>query len=631
MLNNIVLSKDDATDLQIDPSKTIIWTGAGISHIAPSFLPLGNDLTDAFLETAFGPKWKEFAAVWNNYFPSIRDSVQNGRWTSPEAVASFTTEEVDSREANERPRLEYIIGELDKLDKYFNSIRYNKSENQKRFSRKSVLAAISEFKNVEPCLFHYRLADLAKANAIMITSNFDVGIEKALGVDPTQIERVFETTAISNGFGGHIFHFHGIATDDPANLGATINTMSMGLNECFQRFLRSRFQMGYNIVFIGYSGMDFFDVEPFFKELGEENYTGKAIYLKHCKAGKEEDERDKLPKPYQYLLKPFQNQYIVYTSDTACFFDCLYDHYSNVVTSTKDCGAFKKAKIYLNDVVNSQLDEEEYYFINTFRICSQLNIHPGFFYPNWLDRIKNLFEIWKADGEKTLWNMTVIDGQKNDGIIEDIYSNNWGDETLEQSGMADVLRPYIKAWNKKHRTWMLKANQAFRGYGFPLPRFVIKKYVDKTEAILKENRTDEKSTDISRGTVMYLCGMQTKAAIFLYLKSHGIVKGRMLFLKECIDRLKKYPFTRFQYRTHYLSLCRQAAYIDAAIHKGQRGYEGDIQYEWDICMQTPNLFDAGQVLNARIIQAKQYGLDGSDELNQIRDSILELRKRSSVK
>ncbi len=109
------------------------------------------------------------------------------------------------------------------------------------------------------------------------------------------------------------------------------------------------------------------------------------------------------------------------------------------------------------------------------------------------------------------------------------------------------------------------------------------------------------------------------------MKSHGVIKSRMLFLKDCIDELKEYPFTRFRYRTHYLSLCRQAGYIDAVINK--YGYQGDIQKEWNICMQTPILYDAGQVLQSRIYQAKFSGItDGVEDLKKIRQRILDLRE-----
>ena len=46
-------------------------------------------------------------------------------------------------------------------------------------------------------------------------------------------------------------------------------------------------------------------------------------------------------------------------------------------------------------------------------------------------------------------------------------------------------------------------------------------------------------------------------------------------------------------------------------------------------MQTPDLFDAGQVLRTRMIQAKWFELSGIDELVRIRERILDLRKSKS--
>ena len=56
MLSNIIIGKDNTYNLKIDPAKTIFWTGAGISSIAPSVHPLGTKLTDVYLKTALGPK-----------------------------------------------------------------------------------------------------------------------------------------------------------------------------------------------------------------------------------------------------------------------------------------------------------------------------------------------------------------------------------------------------------------------------------------------------------------------------------------------------------------------------------------------------------------------------------------------
>lgn len=626
-MNDIILEKDDKSWLRINPAKTIFWTGAGISCISPSSLPLGNDLTDAYLEAALGSRWKDFVTLWNNNFPQIMNSVRDGKLFFPEEIGEYTTKDVDEKKATARPRLEYIIGEMDKMDRYFNDIHFNKSNNSRLFRRGSSLAALKKFSLVEPCIYHFRLADLAKAGAVMITANFDTGIENALGVDTTKIEMKYNTPAINNGCGGYVFHFHGVATDDPYTLGATINNLSKGMDEDFENHIKSLFESGYNIVFIGYSGVDFFDVEPFFRGLTGGNYTGKAIYLQYCCSVKDaEDKRRNRDKPYEYLLKPFQNQYIAY-GDTEDFFQALFNVYTPITTSNVDCGAFKATKDELERIVKEQVDEESYHFMNMFRLCSQLNINPGRFYPDWVDRIKEVFDIWEEDGTNTLKHMTVISGQRNDGIIDDIYSNNWNDAELAVTDMADKLRPYIKEWDDKHKTIMLKANQAFRFIGIPLPKHIIQHYVDETEEILRYKRVNECDADISRGTVMYLCGNQTKIAVLLYIVSRGLIKSRMLFLKDCIDRLLQYPFTRFRYRTHYLSLCRQAAYIDAALNNGRNGFEGNIQKEWDICMQTPILYEAGQVLNCRLIQAKLYGFsEGIKELEKIRERILDLRK-----
>ena len=487
---------------------------------------------------------------------------------------------------------------------------------------------MTNFANIEPCDYHFRLADLSRAGAVIVTSNFDDGIEKALHVNSRDIKLQHGTPAVSNGVGGYVYHFHGIATDTHDSLGATINSMSRGLNQEFQNYLRERFEAGYNIVYIGYGGVDFFDVAPFFDSLIEESFSGKAIYLKYCSKMDDIDEKKKEPIPY-YLLKPFENPYIIY-ADTDELFNVIYDNYTPVITLNSDCGAFQSVKDELQAVTDNQIDKDVYYFLNMFRLCSQLNINPGRFYPDWIERISKLFSMWEEDGDETIRDMTVIDSQKNDGIIDDIYSNNWHDSNLTKTGIREKLRPYIVEWENKHKTIMSIFNMGVCGYGFPLPLFLIRKYVDKTVDILENQITDEVSVDISRSTVMYLCGYQTKIAVYLYRKSRGLIKRRMLFLRKQIDRLMHIHFTRFRYRTHYLSLCRQMAYIDSAICKGKSGYQGDIQAEWDICMQAPILFDAGQVLNCRLLQAEWYGFtDGVDDLNIIRGMILDLRKQVS--
>ncbi len=478
-MTDIILSHDDASPLRIDPSRTIFWTGAGISADAPSCLPLGSGLTDAYLETAMGPKWKQFVALWNNHVPQIMESVKNGKWSEPAPVGKYTEADIFG-EAWQRPRLEYIIGEMDKLDKYFNSIHFTKPENQRMFARGESIAAIQRFSLVRPNLTHYRLADLNKAGARLVTANFDTGLEKASAKN--------------------VYHFHGSATDRTDNLGATIVAMSKGLDEDFQNEMIRCFESGFDIVFIGYGGVDFFDAEPFFRSLQGRTFPGKAIYLHHCAdPGKRKDAKRK-EKTYTYLLEPFRNQYIAYGTSEELF-HAIYDSYTPVTVDSVDCGAFGTVKGYLDDLVAALEDKDTYYFLNTFRICSQLNISPGRLYPDWVERIVKLFAIWESDGPHTIEHMTVLDGQRNDGIMDDIYSNNWHDKELMDSGLRSKIEPYMRAWEKMHNNIMYIAN---KGYGFPLPRKTIRRYVEQTKQILAEKKTDEHSADISRATVMYL-------------------------------------------------------------------------------------------------------------------------------
>ena len=111
MLQNIILNRDDTSSIGINPAKTIFWVGAGIGANVPCSLPLGNELTDAYLKAALGEELAErFILYWNNHVPQIRDCVQNGDWHAPAERDNYTLDDVRSGQAWERPRLAFIIG-----------------------------------------------------------------------------------------------------------------------------------------------------------------------------------------------------------------------------------------------------------------------------------------------------------------------------------------------------------------------------------------------------------------------------------------------------------------------------------------------------------------------------------------
>lgn len=615
MIQNLILTRDPLTPLSLDPAKTIFWAGAGIGADTPCNLPLGNALTDAFLYNMLGDKAEEFILYWNNHIPAIRDCVKNGEWSAPSVQTQYTAEDVRLGKAWDRPRLEFIIGEINKLDQEFQGLSYENTESKSRYYRQCSIESLTHFAEAEPNLLHERLADFAKAGATIVTANFDTCIEKALGVDVKNVRPTVRDgiKGIETGY-GFIYHFHGVATDDDIqnSLGATVNNISKKLPDEFTQKLMKNFEDGYNIVFTGYSGLDFFDVQPFFDSLKPEAYSGKAIYLHYCSNDFACENALKAEKRYEYLLSPFREKLIAYGPATD-FFEILGKN--SGISCLKDASAISKApgrafndtQQHLHNLAGGRdkNDTETFYFLNMFRLTSQLNINPINFYTDWGQQIQNIYDEWKKD-KNLLPQMFDPKWEINDCIIDDIRFNNWESKDPVYLSVVNDIRPQINRWNANHRTDLSKHMSWKRRAA---SKEKIDEFVDKTCEILQRGAfttLTQKEQDIERDTVHYLCGWQMKKvyaswaipivryAIYPYLK----------YLKEKIERLTAYPFNYFMYRTYYLSLCRQLGAIRAMLGEKpeSNGFYGNIQQEWNICMETPNLYDARMVIKARMLQ-----------------------------
>lgn len=612
MIHNVILSKDNLDILSINPSKTIFWVGAGVGADSPCNLPLGNVLTDAFLYAMLGDKAEDFILYWNNYIPAIRDCVRNGIWSEPLCRTQYTVADVKSGEAWERPRLEFVIGEVNKLDQEFCGISFENPENVKRYRRQQSIESLAHFAEAEPNLLHYWLADFARAGAMIITANFDICIEKAIDGD-NKLSVCDGVKGIETG-AGFIYHFHGVATDEDMqnNLGATVNNISKRLPERFTDRLVKYFEDGYDIVFVGYSGLDFFDVYPFFKELQTGEYPGKALYLDFCLNDKKCEEALKMDKHYEYLLSPFKEGVIAYGLSTI-FFDIIGRN--SGISCSKEISEIPKTVGTAFDAAKKQLhalaagmdtnDVDTFYFLNMFRLTSQLNINPVNFYPDWGERIKTIYNDWKNDSN-VLQRMFSTTGQINECIVDDIRFNNWGSKNDDYLSVVADIRYYIDKWDVRHRT-ALSDHMSWRKRGAEKKQ--IDEFVDRTCEILKQGAytmLSPEEQDIERDTVHYLCGWQTKKIYVLWAIPivRYVVYLQLRYLKGKIEQLLQYPFNYFMYRTYYLSLCRQLGAIRAMLGENaeDNGFYGNIQQEWDICMETPNLFDARMTIRARLRQ-----------------------------
>lgn len=516
MTRNIILAKDNLTWLSLDPAKTIFLVGAGVSSDTPSNLPLGNALTDAYLDMMLGDKAEQFILYWNNHIPTIRNCIKEGKWSAPVSSTQYSTADLKSGRAWERPRLEFIIGEMNKLDQEFQKIRFEGPQNRIRYSRQSSIEALAYFAEAEPNLLHYWLADFAKAGATVITANFDTCIEKALGAGNKPIVcdgvKGVETKA------GFIYHFRGVATDSDIqnNLGATVNNISKRLPDGLICKLIKYFEMGYNIVFVGYSGLDFFDIHPFFEGLQTEVYQGKAIYLHFCTDDQKCEEAVRTDKYYEYLLSPFKERAVVYGTSTD-FFNTIGKN--SGVTCSNDADAISKVQGTAFEDTKRQLyklvggmnmeDAETFRFLNMFRLTSQLNINPSNFYLNWGEKIKDIYNDWKNDKD-VLRQMFSTKGQINDCIVDDIRFNNWKSKNSAYLSASSDIKPYINKWDTGHKT-ELSNYMSWKRRG--ASRKQIDEFVDKTCEILKRGAftaLTPQEQDIERDTVHYLCGWQMK-------------------------------------------------------------------------------------------------------------------------
>lgn len=659
-MKNIILKPDILSDLSINPAKTIFWIGAGVGAVSPCNLPLGNQLTDAILDVVIGTDNKEkLISLWNSKILDIKNSIQNNDWMHlPQKHFSHKTDKVNISNRTDRPRLEFIIGEMHKLDVEFQNISFQKECNQKTYRRPSVLKALQNFSLAEPNIYHYMLADFARAGSLMVTTNFDVCIEKALGLKDSEmnVKDVYGIKSIEYAEGQYVYHVHGIAADEhiETNLGATLTNVSKSLSKQFTDMLCKCFEDGCTIVFIGYGGVDFFDVKPFFDSLKNRSFPGKAVYLHYC-SEEECEAAVKLTKNYQYLLSPFYEQIICY-GDTEMFLKGLV-HESGMSQKKYPKSdargiAFDRTIDTLSSRIKAYSTEgiEKYRFVNMFRIASQLNISLKWFYLDWADRLALVYNDWKDDApdNATLNQMVLCPEEITRCVVDDIRNNNWYSQNPAYAQIrSDILHIFEKR-EKRIETRDSYLAQFESGVS-------LQEYVDQTCKILDQEDDDLESIALEIAIVQYLCGPHTKRLfrdwIIKIPRRHNI-EPQLRELLGYIDQLLQYPYNHFLYMTFYIGLNRRKHIINAILDKGIKKKKdsltcsnfgdiyssktkiyGDIQSEWDICMETPNFFDAGKIIQGikeqyicKTAKGKLANPLSLYRLFKIQRKIMELRK-----
>ncbi len=231
------------------PNDVLFWTGAGISIDPPSCLPSGyrltKDIVDAFcLETTWN------TIEWYLSSAKIKDA---------------------SGQIKKIPRLESILGCIVSI------LGYN------------FLARFKDLFNPAPNFFHHFFAYHIKSGGKHVTLNLDIGIENALEKDyPGTYYKIltqeeFRHSSIGEKY-PYILHLHGSQRNDSRGLGLTIENISKGLLPNTKDFLINQLRSSRLLVFCGYSGSDFFDVNPFFLEMNHKGITFpslKVVWVNH--------------------------------------------------------------------------------------------------------------------------------------------------------------------------------------------------------------------------------------------------------------------------------------------------------------------------------------------------------------
>jgi hypothetical protein len=225
-----------------------VWAGAGIG--AGAGLPLGDQLTDAVLEEIMGLDW-----------PSVPSALDWLAWVYRRFYPGG-----DRR----CPRLEFVLECLDRVSTE---------------SGMPVLPQIMRmFGDAEPAGAHAALAQWTRRGCRIITPNFDTLIEQAGG-------------SVAPGL-----HYHG--THDSGYAGNTIRRLSRGLIPEIAAELDTALREARCVLFIGYSGSDWFDVVPFFCE--RPGRYREAIWIDHS-GGECPVERQGAPLPER--LHPFRDAF----------------------------------------------------------------------------------------------------------------------------------------------------------------------------------------------------------------------------------------------------------------------------------------------------------------------------------
>jgi hypothetical protein len=271
----------------INPKNLLIWTGAGISY--NSGIPLADDLIiDIFSELSTHCNYlspNKIKRIYHRFYNTNRSY----------------------------PRLEFLLDKILWLEK-----------DVKLIQEGSFSTFMKVFESKNPNNIHLSISEQYKYGAKIVTANFDTIIDDCIiNSDPK----------LSN-----ILHYHGDYLD-AYKCGGTLRRIALGLNHETELQLEQWLREAKYVIFIGYSGRDYFDIIPLFKRLSKS--LQNALWINHTKNKtiREANPKNNVPEEIISAFKNFK------------FLNCNCDKYFN---TSKDVNIINQKKVFISDFFQAQ-------------------------------------------------------------------------------------------------------------------------------------------------------------------------------------------------------------------------------------------------------------------------------------
>lgn len=420
-------------------------------------------------------------------------------------------------------------------------------------------------------LNHELIAYLVSRGSTVVTTNYDVCIQKAVRAIDGQVE--FSASKSIDGiyeYGsnnekcGRIFHIHGTA-EEPKNIGITYQTVSRNFSKKFEKKLDTWLEEDYTFVFLGYSCSDNYDVERYFEELYYRNIAVKAsaVYIQHGEIHNQKD----LNKSIEKYLSFFKDSYAI-TMDTSAFLKNLVSSYG--YTNFSFCNQREPFQWEMKLKEKIEISEEMRGLV-FLRICRLIGMNPLIFrFNNKMEDFNRMVNMKNYPVEDYFIELTKLY----------ISKQQWDIDKCK-----DILKSNSEEYNENYNnTHFYSSRLAYdmndiyemeRDFDRLIHNLPILDTINNE--ILMQQSNDERigweiSTPLHKHTKILWYKMKNEVSreqgFYLSKKNRMIAKKQL----ECINKILKLDFEKFEEINQYCVALRSRAMLIAFLF-GEDRYE----------------------------------------------------------